>query len=203
MEIMNISEPSPISFSTSNTSFDPIEVEGTFGVSSQKLRIDNATGSEVELSVALDVSDFAEDAKWLDGEKSFLAYSTDGSTGGLLVDPENIVLTDDDCGGVSNDRTSSRFTYIDSETNVMSIDVLNTSGGSANVVNSYARNEVNGTEDYVGGFLGSLNGDHLHYVYSVNSVLVGSSNVGGLIGGPDEWGPPSLTHIGIRMFQVC
>jgi hypothetical protein len=125
-----ISEPSPISFSTSNTSFDPIEVEGTFGESIQKLRIDNATGSEVELSVALDVSDFAEDAKWLDGEKSFLAYSTDGSTGGLLVDPENIVLTDDDCGGVSNDRTSSRFTYIDSETNVMSIDVLNTSGGS-------------------------------------------------------------------------
>jgi hypothetical protein len=125
-----ISEPSAITFETSNTSFDPIEVEGTFGVSSQKLRIDNATGSEVELSVALDVSDFAEDAKWLDGEKSFLAYSTDGSTGGLLVDPENIVLTDDDCGGVSNDRTSSRFTYIDSETNVMSIDVLNTSGGS-------------------------------------------------------------------------
>jgi uncharacterized protein (TIGR02145 family) len=124
--------PSSISFETSNTSFDPIDVEGTFGVSSQKLRIDNATGGEVELSVALDVSDFAADAKWLDGENSFLAYSTNGSTGGLVVDPEDVVLTDSGCGGVTNDRTLSRFTYLGSEDpgNVTSIDVLNSSGGN-------------------------------------------------------------------------
>jgi uncharacterized protein (TIGR02145 family) len=124
--------PSSISFETSNTSFDPIDVEGTFGVSSQKLRIDNATGGEVELSVALDVSDFEEDAKWIDGENSFLAYSTNGSTGGLVVDPEDIVLTDSGCGGVTNDRTLSRFTYLGSEDpgNVTSIDVLNSSGGN-------------------------------------------------------------------------
>jgi hypothetical protein len=127
-----IPEPSAISFETSNTSFDPADVEGTFGVSSQKLRIDNATGGEVELSVSLDVSDFAEDAKWISGEKSFLAYSTNGSTGGLLVDPENVVLTDDGCGGVINDRTLARFTYLGLEDpgNVTSIDVLNTTGGS-------------------------------------------------------------------------
>jgi uncharacterized protein (TIGR02145 family) len=127
-----ILEPSSISFETSNTSFDPVDVEGTFGVSSQKLRIDNATGGEVELSVALDVSDFAADAKWLDGENSFLAYSTNGSTGGLVVDPEDVVLTDSGCGGVTNDRTLSRFTYLGSEDpgNVTSIDVLNSSGGN-------------------------------------------------------------------------
>jgi uncharacterized protein (TIGR02145 family) len=127
-----ILEPFSILFESPNTSFDPVDVEGTFGVSSQKLRIDNATGSEVELSVALDVSDFVEDAKWLDGESSFLAYSTNGSTGGLLVDPENVVLTDDGCGGVSNNRTSARFTYLGLEDpgNITSIDVLNTTGGT-------------------------------------------------------------------------
>jgi hypothetical protein len=127
-----ILEPSSISFETSNTSFDPIDVEGTFGVSSQKLRIDNATGGEVELSVALDVSDFEEDAKWIDGENSFLAYSTDGGTGGLVVDPEDVVLIDSGCGEVTNDRTSARFTYLGLEDpgNVTSIDVLNSSGGN-------------------------------------------------------------------------
>jgi hypothetical protein len=125
-----IADPSPISFDTSNTSFDPVDVSGTFGVSDQQLRIDNATGSEVELAVALDVTTFEDDAKWEDGEEEFLAYSTDGTSGGLLVDPSGIVLTDDGCGGVSSTMTSARFAYGSEIANVESIDILNTTGGT-------------------------------------------------------------------------
>jgi hypothetical protein len=126
-----ILDPSIIEFQEYKSTFSPIDVEGTFGTSEQKLRIDNATGGEVELSLALDVSDFENDAKWVDGEKSFSAYSTDGLEGGLLVDTSEILLMDDDCGGVTNDRMPSRFTFIESlhENNLESIDVLNTNGG--------------------------------------------------------------------------
>ena len=127
-------EPMVVEFTPIDTSFEFVETEGVLGTLSQKLRIDNATSGEVELSVALYVSTFEDDAKWISGEDEFLAYSTDGLDGGLLVDPSEIDLEDEDCGGVTNNVVMPhRFTYIDDEnpeTNITSIDVLNTSGAN-------------------------------------------------------------------------
>jgi uncharacterized protein (TIGR02145 family) len=121
-----------ISFGETSYSFNPVDVEGIFGTSEQKLRIENGTPGQVELSVGLSVTDFDTDAKWDDGEgNTFLAYSTDGTSGGLLLNSENLILNDNDCGEVTSDMESARFTYLGLEDpgNVMSIDVLNTTGG--------------------------------------------------------------------------
>jgi uncharacterized protein (TIGR02145 family) len=127
-------EPMVVVFTPVDSSFEFEESKGTLGTSSQRLRVDNASSGEAELSIGLYVANFENDAKWIDGEKSYLAYSTDGLEGGLLVDPSEIDIDDDNCGGVTNNVfTPNRFTYIDDEnpeTNILSIDLLNTSGGS-------------------------------------------------------------------------
>jgi hypothetical protein len=59
-----IAQPYPIVFETYSFSFNPVDVEGVFGTADQKLRIENGTPAEISLAIALDVSNFENDAKW-------------------------------------------------------------------------------------------------------------------------------------------
>jgi hypothetical protein len=188
-----ITEPS-VSFSPHSFSFSSEDVEAIFGTLEQKLRIENGTSGQVELSMGLSVADFDTDAKWDDGEgNTFLAYSANGLSGGLLIDPSDINLIDVDCssGIDSIPRDSSRFRGVSGEDNLESIDVLLTAGGefcmfdltNLKLVQNVPGNTFSG--DYTLGMVltltaGEIGGDWglptytLEYTSGDNGSLVGN-----------------------------
>ena len=126
--------PWSIDFETTNTSFYPVDVRGTLGTSTQKLRVDNATSNEVQLSVGLDVENFESDAQWVGEGESFLAYSEDGLSGGLEIDTSKISILDHDCTDLElmSLPANQRFKFIEEghTDNIESIDILNTAGAN-------------------------------------------------------------------------
>ncbi len=130
--------PSAIIFSFVEASLEDQESTAVLGTAEETVRIDNATSGEVELTASLDVSNFLDDAKWSDGENSYLAYSEDGGTsGGLAVDPSVSSIATEGCeASVLSRGSASRFTPESSE----SIDIFTTTGGE------YCRYDLTGVD---------------------------------------------------------
>jgi uncharacterized protein (TIGR02145 family) len=130
--------PSSIIFSFVEVSSQDQESTAVLGTDQETLRVDNATSGEVELTASLDVTNFLEDAKWLDGENSYLAYSEDeGISGGLELDPVVSLIETQGCEEeVVSRGSTSRFTPTTSE----SIDIFTTTGGQ------YCRYDLTGID---------------------------------------------------------
>jgi uncharacterized protein (TIGR02145 family) len=130
--------PSSINFSFVEVSFEDQESTAVLGTDQETIRVDNATSGEVELTASLDVTNFLEDAKWLDGENSYLAYSEDeGISGGLELDPVVSLIETQGCEEeVVSRGSTSRFTPTTSE----SIDIFTTTGGQ------YCRYDLTGID---------------------------------------------------------
>jgi uncharacterized protein (TIGR02145 family) len=130
--------PSSIIFSFVEVSSQDQESTAVLGTDQETIRVDNATSGEVELTASLDVTNFLEDAKWLDGENSYLAYSEDeGISGGLELDPVVSLIETQGCEEeVVSRGSTSRFTPTTSE----SIDIFTTTGGQ------YCRYDLTGID---------------------------------------------------------
>jgi uncharacterized protein (TIGR02145 family) len=130
--------PSSIIFSYVEVSSQDQESTAVLGTDQETIRVDNATSGEVELTASLDVTNFLEDAKWLDGENSYLAYSEDeGISGGLELDPVVSLIETQGCEEeVVSRGSTSRFTPTTSE----SVDIFTTTGGQ------YCRYDLTGID---------------------------------------------------------
>jgi uncharacterized protein (TIGR02145 family) len=106
----------------------------TLANSERRVRVDNATSHNIQLSLAphLETGNFADDAKWFSGSRSYPIYSQNPGHGSLEVDPVNSSLFALGCDPSHvnlGSKTNFLFIAEDHEDNVESIDIFNSISG--------------------------------------------------------------------------
>ena len=128
--------PAPIGFASVDTAFEPMDGEGTLGISTQKLRAENASGDDIEVVIAPEITtNFETDGYWIDGENSYAIHAEEANDGRMTIDPTAATILDD--GGCAselsiNPGSEESFVFVDDSdpmTNVESIKLFDTTDG--------------------------------------------------------------------------